>query len=206
LPARRAADLETMTEKKVVSDGTRSLELYKLVGNGHNPYILIGYLPAEKILLYGDMYNPPPGSDPRDLARTNEYADNLYDNIVNRFQLDVQTIAPIHGLPVPFDNLKKAIGKMRELKQRDRGAVSAAPSTVASTGRSHRRPRLTRQRLKRPSSGRRHYARRPELHSWNESKEPALVQYRRGPRDHGMSCTLVRRLPVQRPAQARPRA
>ena len=101
-----------MTEKKIVSDGTRSLELYKLVGNGHNPYILIGYLPAEKILLYGDIYNPPPGADPRDLARTNEYADNLYDNIVNRFQLDVQTIAPIHGLPVPFDNLKKAIGKM----------------------------------------------------------------------------------------------
>jgi glyoxylase-like metal-dependent hydrolase (beta-lactamase superfamily II) len=110
--APRAPIWETMTEKKVVSDGTRSLELYKLQGNGHNPYLLIGYLPAEKILLYGDMYNPPAGSDPRDLARTNEYADNLYDNIVNRFKLDVQTLAPIHGLPVPFDNLKKAIGKM----------------------------------------------------------------------------------------------
>ena len=103
---------ETMTEKKVVTDGARTLELYKLQGNGHNPYILIGYLPTEKILLYGDMYNPPPGNDPRDLARTNEYADNLYDNVVNRFKLDVKLLAPIHGLPVPFDNLKKAIGLM----------------------------------------------------------------------------------------------
>ena len=57
---------ETMTDRKTVTDGTRTLELYKLVGNGHNPYILIGYLPAERILLYGDMYNPPSGPDPRD--------------------------------------------------------------------------------------------------------------------------------------------
>ena len=101
---------ETMTDRKTVTDGTRTLELYKLVGNGHNPYILIGYLPAEKILLYGDMYNPPEGNDPRDLARTNEYADNLYDNIVNRFKLDPRLIVPVHGQAVPFDNLKKAIG------------------------------------------------------------------------------------------------
>jgi hypothetical protein len=95
---------------KIVTDGSRTLELHKLQGNGHNPYLLIGYLPAEKILLYGDMYNPPAGSDPRDRARTNEYAENLYDNVATRLKLDVQLIAPIHGLPVPFDNLKKAIG------------------------------------------------------------------------------------------------
>lgn len=72
--------------------------------------MLIGYLPNEKILLYGDMYNPPAGNDPRDLARIKEYAANLYENIANRLKLDVKLIAPIHGLPVPFDNLKKAIG------------------------------------------------------------------------------------------------
>lgn len=60
-----------------VTDGTRTLDLDTLVGHGHNPYILIGYLPAERMLLYGDIYNPPSGPDPRDLARTNEYADNL---------------------------------------------------------------------------------------------------------------------------------
>ena len=41
---------ETMTEKKIITDGARTLELHKLVGNGHNPYILIGYLPNEKLL------------------------------------------------------------------------------------------------------------------------------------------------------------
>jgi glyoxylase-like metal-dependent hydrolase (beta-lactamase superfamily II) len=106
----RAPIWETMTEKKIVTDGSRTLELHKLQGNGHNPYILIGYLPAEKILLYGDMYNPPSGNDPRDLGRTNEYADNLYDNVANRLKLDVRLIVPVHGQAVPFDNLKKAIG------------------------------------------------------------------------------------------------
>lgn len=101
---------DTMTERKTVTDGARTLTLYKLVGNGHNPYILIGYLPAERILLYGDMYNPPAGNDPRDPARTNEFADSLYDNVANRFKLDVQLMVPVHGRPVPFDNLKKAIG------------------------------------------------------------------------------------------------
>jgi hypothetical protein len=55
------------------------------------------------------MYNPPAGNDPRDLARTNEYASNLYENI-QRLRLDVSVIAPVHGRPVPLDNLKKAIG------------------------------------------------------------------------------------------------
>lgn len=100
---------DAMTEKKVMTDGTRTLELHQIKDNGHYPYILMGYLPAERILLYGDMYNPPAGNDPRDLARTNEYANNLYENI-QRLKLDVQTIAPIHGLPVPLDNLRKAIG------------------------------------------------------------------------------------------------
>jgi glyoxylase-like metal-dependent hydrolase (beta-lactamase superfamily II) len=106
----RAPIWETMTVKKVLTDGVRSLELYKLDGNGHNPYILIGYLPAERILLYGDMYNPPSGADPRDSGRTNEYAENLYDNIANRLRLEPRIIVPVHGAAVPFDNLKKAIG------------------------------------------------------------------------------------------------
>jgi len=105
----RPAVFETMTTKKVLTDGSRTLELHHIQGNGHNPAIIMGYLPKEKMLLYGDMYNPPPGTDPRDPARSNEYADNLYQNI-QRLKLDVAQLVPIHGRIVPFDNLKKAIG------------------------------------------------------------------------------------------------
>jgi glyoxylase-like metal-dependent hydrolase (beta-lactamase superfamily II) len=114
--APKAPVWDGMTEKKVLSDGKRTLELHQIKDNGHYPYILMGYLPAERILLYGDMYNPPAGSDPRDLARTNEYATGLYDNI-QRLRLDVVTIAPIHGQPVPLDNLRQAIGLPSEIKK-----------------------------------------------------------------------------------------
>lgn len=105
----RPAVFEAMTEKKVLVDGSRTLELHQIQGNGHNPWIIMAYLPKEKILIYGDMYNPPPGDDPRDRSRTNEYATNFYENI-QTLELDVVTLAPIHGRVVPFDNLKKAIG------------------------------------------------------------------------------------------------
>lgn len=107
----RQATWETITEKKVITDGSRTLELHKLIDNGHNPYLLIGYVPNEQLILYGDMYNPPPGDDPRDLARTNEYAESLHDNIANRLKLNVRTLVPVHGRAVPFENLKKAIGR-----------------------------------------------------------------------------------------------
>lgn len=107
----RAPIWDTMTEKKVITDGSRTLELHKLIDNGHNPYLLIGYLPSEQVVLYGDMYNPPPGDDPRDLARTNEYAESLHDNIANRLKLNVRTLVPVHGRAVPFENLKRAIAR-----------------------------------------------------------------------------------------------
>ena len=59
--------------------------------------------------MYGDMYNPLPGDDPRDLARTNEFAINLHENM-EKLNPKPVTLAPIHGRVVPYTNLKKAIG------------------------------------------------------------------------------------------------
>ena len=105
----KPATFETVTDKKVLTDGSRTIELHYLQNSGHNTATLIAYLPAEKILLYGDGYNPPPGDDPRDPTRTPEYGQQLLDN-VQRLKLNVARIAPVHGRVVPFDNLKKAIG------------------------------------------------------------------------------------------------
>jgi glyoxylase-like metal-dependent hydrolase (beta-lactamase superfamily II) len=105
----KPATFETVTDKKVLTDGSRTIELHYLQNSGHNTATLIAYLPAERILLYGDGYNPPPGDDPRDPTRTLEYGLQLYEN-VQRLKLNVARIAPVHGRVVPFDNLKKAIG------------------------------------------------------------------------------------------------
>jgi glyoxylase-like metal-dependent hydrolase (beta-lactamase superfamily II) len=106
----KPAVFETVSDKKVMTDGTKTIEIYFMKGTAHNVANLIVYMPNEKLVFWGDGYNPPEGTDPRDLARTTEQAMDLYRTITMN-NLDVRTIAPAHGSGAkPFDNLKKAIG------------------------------------------------------------------------------------------------
>jgi glyoxylase-like metal-dependent hydrolase (beta-lactamase superfamily II) len=108
--APKAATFETVSDKKVLTDGTRTIELYHMKGTSHNVANLLVYMPAEKLLFWGDGYNPPAGDDPRDPVRTPEQMIDLYRAITMN-NLDVKTVAPAHGFgPKPYDNLKKAIG------------------------------------------------------------------------------------------------
>jgi glyoxylase-like metal-dependent hydrolase (beta-lactamase superfamily II) len=105
----RTAMIETVGDKRVLTDGSRTIELHHLKDSGHNTATLIAYLPKERVLMYGDGYNPPPGDDPRTPDRTPEYGLQLYDN-VQRLKLNPARIAPVHGRVVPFENMKIAIG------------------------------------------------------------------------------------------------
>ena len=67
-------------------------------------------MPKEKLVFWGDGYNPPEGNDPRDIVRTPEQMIDLY-RIITQNHLDVKTIAPAHGAGArPYENLEKAIG------------------------------------------------------------------------------------------------
>jgi len=106
----RPAIFETVSDKKVMTDGTKTIELYHMKGTSHNVANLLVYMPKEALVFWGDGYNPPAGDDPRDVVRTPEQMIDLY-RVITMNNLDVKTIAPAHGAgPRPFDNLKKAIG------------------------------------------------------------------------------------------------
>jgi glyoxylase-like metal-dependent hydrolase (beta-lactamase superfamily II) len=108
--APKPAVFETVSDKKVMSGGGKTLELYYMKDTSHNMYNLLVYLPQEKLAFWGDGYNPPEGNEARDLARTPEQAIELV-RVITMNNLDVRTIAPAHGVaPKPFDNLKKAAG------------------------------------------------------------------------------------------------
>jgi len=108
--APRPAVFETVSDKKVMTGGTKTIEIYYMKGTRHNVANLMVYMPAEKLVFWGDGYNPPAGDDPRDPARTPEQMIDLY-RFITVNNLDVRTIAPAHGSGAkPFDNLKKAIG------------------------------------------------------------------------------------------------
>ena len=110
--APKSAVFDTVSDKKVLSGGGKTIELYYMKGTSHNMYNLLVYMPQEKLAYWGDGYNPPEGNDARDLGRTPEQGIDIY-RVITMNNLDVKTIAPAHGAgPKPFDNLKKAIGML----------------------------------------------------------------------------------------------
>jgi glyoxylase-like metal-dependent hydrolase (beta-lactamase superfamily II) len=100
--------IEAVTDKRVLKDGTQTLELFHLAGSNHADTMLIGYLPMEKVLIEADVYTPaPPNAKPGPVSKE---AVNLYDNI-QRLKLDVEQITPLHGRLATINDLKKAIGQ-----------------------------------------------------------------------------------------------
>jgi glyoxylase-like metal-dependent hydrolase (beta-lactamase superfamily II) len=51
----KKAKIETVEEKKVYSDGTRSVEIYHVPGAPHSNGLMIAFLPKEKVLFQGDF-------------------------------------------------------------------------------------------------------------------------------------------------------
>ena len=100
----------TFKDKYVLTDGTRSLELYKTQGDNHNEFLSFGYLPKEKILIEADDFTPPAPNGPALVPMAMAFGNNLYDNL-QRLKLDVDMIAPLHGNVATMADMKKALGK-----------------------------------------------------------------------------------------------
>ena len=100
---------ETVDVKYVLSDGTRTMDLYYVQGNPHSEGMLVAYLPKERILIEADLFTPPAPNAP---APTAPSAANmtLYNN-VKAYQLEVSTLAPLHGRVVPWGDFLKVVGK-----------------------------------------------------------------------------------------------
>ena len=110
-PGGAKGHVEGVEESREITDGTRKLEIYHMRGNLHSDAMLMTYLPKEKILTEGDpwtpgMVNVKPTDKPYQRCCD---AQNIYDN-VKRLNLDVKTIAPIHGRVDTWENLLVYLG------------------------------------------------------------------------------------------------
>ena len=105
----KKATVEGMQDKRVLSDGTRTVELYLIKGTVHGDGLIMAYLPKEKLLVEADVFTPAP-RNATPPAQPNPAQVNLYDNI-ERLNLAVDQILPIHGRKVPLAELQKWIGK-----------------------------------------------------------------------------------------------
>jgi len=93
--SKKPARFESFTDKHVLSDGKRTIEIHSIAGSGHNDAFALVYLPNEKILVESDAYTPPVPNAPLP-AKPNPYSVNLYQNI-QKLKLDVGQIAALHG-------------------------------------------------------------------------------------------------------------
>jgi len=91
--------IEAMGEKKVLTDGTHTVELYHMQAFGHHDGMLLAYFPKEKVLLEADGYNPQ-AANATPPNPPSPFTTSLVDNI-RRLKLDVQRIVPVH---YPADN------------------------------------------------------------------------------------------------------
>ena len=105
--AGRQPVIETVGEKRVLSDGAMTLELHHLKGNLHDETLLVAYLPKQKLLVQADAFHPRPGAKP--LAAPPPFTVNLVENI-RRLKLDVERVVHLHGGIDSLATVVKAAG------------------------------------------------------------------------------------------------
>ncbi len=104
----RKGKVETVGDKKVIRDGTRTVEIYRTADSHHSDTLLMVYLPKEKLLIEADSFTPgPPNSPPPTVLNPNNT--NLVDNL-QQLKLPVDRILPLHGRVVPASELYVATG------------------------------------------------------------------------------------------------
>ena len=114
--APKPATFETFTDKHVLDDGKRQIEVHQIAGSGHNDAYAMVYLPTERILIQVDAYAPLAPNAPAPTA-VNPFTVNLLEN-VDRLKLPVRTIAALHGPRVAtIDDLRAAAGPPKAASQ-----------------------------------------------------------------------------------------
>ena len=105
--------VEAVGDKKVLTDGTRTVELHRLLNFGHHDGMLIAYFPKEKVVLEADAYNPQ-AATATPPSPASPYNLSFLDNI-DRLKLDVQRVVPVHypadNRVIMLDEVKRWVGR-----------------------------------------------------------------------------------------------
>jgi glyoxylase-like metal-dependent hydrolase (beta-lactamase superfamily II) len=95
---------EAVQENYVITDNERILRVYYVQPLQHADGMLMAYLPAERIAFQADLFDThePPKAVQLPAMRT-------LATQVARLRLDVDTLAPVHGPPVPWRTFATAL-------------------------------------------------------------------------------------------------
>jgi glyoxylase-like metal-dependent hydrolase (beta-lactamase superfamily II) len=103
----KKAKIEAVTEKKVYSDGTRTVEMYHVAPVPHSNGLMVAYLPKEKILFQGDFSLPAAGQP------ANDHIKALVPILEKMNLVDFDRYINVHTSATPQTkaDLWKAVGK-----------------------------------------------------------------------------------------------
>jgi glyoxylase-like metal-dependent hydrolase (beta-lactamase superfamily II) len=95
---------EAVQESYVITDNTRILRVMYVQPLRHVEGMLMAYLPAERIAFQADLFDTHEPPRPAQLPSMRTLA-----NQIERMKLDVTTLAPVHGIPVPWNTFQAAM-------------------------------------------------------------------------------------------------
>jgi glyoxylase-like metal-dependent hydrolase (beta-lactamase superfamily II) len=102
----RKPAVEGVSSKRVLTDGTHTIELYSLVYQPHVDALLFAYLPKDKILVQADI-TVVAAPDAANTA-PNPLSVKFHDDI-QRLKLDVKQIVGIHGGVTSVEQLDRLV-------------------------------------------------------------------------------------------------
>jgi glyoxylase-like metal-dependent hydrolase (beta-lactamase superfamily II) len=94
--SKKKPKIETVTEKRVLQDDMRTVEIHHVVGLPHADGMLMIYLPKEKILAYADMFNLPPANNP--VPNPPVVGTMVFLQNIERLNLEPERIMSVHTL------------------------------------------------------------------------------------------------------------
>jgi glyoxylase-like metal-dependent hydrolase (beta-lactamase superfamily II) len=95
--------------KRVLTDGTMTVEIYDIGKGPHTEEMLVAYFPDQKFIYQGDLLNRPANGDYPIANDTSVH----FLNWIDAKKLAVEMTIPVHGTPTTMAEFRKAVEEMK---------------------------------------------------------------------------------------------
>jgi glyoxylase-like metal-dependent hydrolase (beta-lactamase superfamily II) len=96
--------------KRVLTDGTTTVELVDIGPSPHAEEMLIAYLPNEKLVFQGDLLDRATNNDPPTINDITVH----FSNWLDMSKLDVVRVIAVHGPPSTRDELRQGVAEKKK--------------------------------------------------------------------------------------------
>jgi glyoxylase-like metal-dependent hydrolase (beta-lactamase superfamily II) len=95
--------------KRVLTDGTVTVEIYDIGKGPHTDEMLVAYFPDQKMIFQGDLLNRPSNGDYPIANDTSVH----FLNWIDSKKLPIEVTIPVHGPPTTIAEFRKAVEEMK---------------------------------------------------------------------------------------------